>query len=204
MTGPRTYGDPSGLAKALDAIGERWALLIVRELAYGPRRFTDLRAALGASPNVLTQRLGELEDAGVVERRTSGGAQYDLSDWGRALHPALVELTKWGAQSPERPIGQPSLSAVLLATEARFVPDKAAGVATSLELRLDGEVFTLQIVRQSLAITRARPRNPDAVLSIHPAILAAALFANTDVSDLPWQIEGDRDQAEAALSTLRS
>jgi DNA-binding HxlR family transcriptional regulator len=79
MTGLRSYGDPCGIARALDVVGERWALLIVRELVLGPRRFTDLRAALGASPNVLTQRLTELEGAGVVQRRSAGGALYELS-----------------------------------------------------------------------------------------------------------------------------
>ena len=63
MSGLRSYGDPCGIARALDVIGERWALLIVRELLYGPKRFTDLRAALGASPNVLTQRLASWRPA---------------------------------------------------------------------------------------------------------------------------------------------
>src|SRR6188768_960366 len=94
MTGPRSYADPCGIARALDAVGERWALLIVRELVLGPRRFTDLRAALGASPNVLSQRLGELEAAGVVRQRTVGAALYEVTDWGRGLHPILVELAR--------------------------------------------------------------------------------------------------------------
>ena len=76
MTGPRSYADPCGIARALDVIGERWALLIVRELVFGPRRFTDLRAALGASPNVLSQRLGDLEQASVVQRTARGGSLY--------------------------------------------------------------------------------------------------------------------------------
>jgi DNA-binding HxlR family transcriptional regulator len=66
MSALRSYGDPCGIARALDVIGERWALLIVRELLFGPKRFTDMKSALGASPNVLTQRLGELEASGVV------------------------------------------------------------------------------------------------------------------------------------------
>src|SRR5688500_4868827 len=105
MTGLRSYGDPCGIARALDVVGERWALLIVRELLFGPKRFTDLRAALGASPNVLSQRLGELESSGVVERRNAGGALYELSDWGRQLHPILLELGRWGVRSLHRPIG---------------------------------------------------------------------------------------------------
>ena len=78
MTGLRTYGDPCGIARALDVVGERWALLIVRELLLGPKRFTDLRAALGASPNVLTQRLADLESTGVVWIEHTG-----KPEWGR-------------------------------------------------------------------------------------------------------------------------
>src|SRR5688572_2343675 len=99
MTGVRSYGDPCGIARALDAVGERWALLIVRELVLGPKRFTDLRAALGASPNVLTQRLGELEAAGVVQRRQAGVALYELTEWGKQLHPILLALGRWGSSS---------------------------------------------------------------------------------------------------------
>ena len=84
MTGLRSYGDPCGIARALDIVGERWALLIVRELSYGSKRFSDLRVSLGLSPNVLTQRLGELEEHGVVQRRTTGGAVYELTEIGRA------------------------------------------------------------------------------------------------------------------------
>src|SRR5687768_12104874 len=106
MTGVRSYGDPCGIARALDAVGERWALLVVRELLLGPKRFTDLRAALGASPNVLSQRLGELEAAGVVERRNATGALYELTAWGRHLHPILLQLGRWGARSSQRPVGE--------------------------------------------------------------------------------------------------
>src|SRR6187431_3359076 len=105
MTGPRSYADPCGIARALDVIGERWALLIVRELVLGPKRFTDLRAALGASPNVLTQRLADLESAGVLQRRSAGAASYELTDWGRELHPILLQLGRWGARALHRPAG---------------------------------------------------------------------------------------------------
>src|SRR6185436_13978351 len=106
MSGLRRYGDPCGIARALDIVGERWALLIVRELLFGPKRFTDLRAGLaGASPNVLSQRLRELEARGVVRRHTTGGASYELTDWGRELHPILLQLGRWGARSQPRPPG---------------------------------------------------------------------------------------------------
>src|SRR5215204_416318 len=130
MTGLRSYGDPCGIARALDVIGERWALLIVRELLFGPKRFTDLRASLGASPNVMTQRLGELEAGGLVQRRTTGGGLYELTDWGRELHPVLVQLGRWGARSPHRPTGELTVDALMLALEATFVPHSAELRAT--------------------------------------------------------------------------
>ena len=93
----RTYDDACAAAHALDLIGERWALLVVRELLLGPKRFTDLRAGLpGVSPNVLAQRLRELERAGVVRRRKlpppAASRVYELTDWGKELEPVIVRL----------------------------------------------------------------------------------------------------------------
>src|ERR1700759_2281904 len=123
MSGLRSYEDPCGIARALDVVGERWALLIVRELSFGPKRFTDLRAGLrGASPNVLSQRLQELESTGVVQRRK---ALYELTAWGRELHPVLLQLGRWGARSLARPRGELSVDALMLALEATFVPAQA-------------------------------------------------------------------------------
>ncbi|MEJ7715630.1 MAG: helix-turn-helix domain-containing protein [Thermoleophilaceae bacterium] len=106
-TAQDTYGDACGIPRALDRVGERWALMIVRELMLGPKRFTDLRTGLPhASPNVLSQRLRELEEAGVVRRRTlpppAGSKVYELTEWGRELEPVLEALGRWGARAPLR------------------------------------------------------------------------------------------------------
>src|SRR5437667_12861656 len=98
----RTYADPCGVARALDVVGERWALLIVRELTLGPRRFGQLREGLPEiSPNVLAQRLRELEDDRVVIRYTldppASVVVYELTDRGHALGPILLELGRWGS-----------------------------------------------------------------------------------------------------------
>src|SRR5258706_120419 len=103
MTDRRSYGDPCGIARALDLVGERWALLVVRELVLGPKRFTDLRDGLpGLSPDVLTERLRDLEQAGIVRRRTlappAGSRVYELTGWGRELEPVLVALGRWGSR----------------------------------------------------------------------------------------------------------
>ena len=108
MATTRTYGDGCAIARALDVVGERWALLVVRELLLGPKRFTDLRRGLpNASPNVLSERLRELEHAGVVRRRKlappAGSRVYELTDWGLELEPLVLSLGRWGARSPAPP-----------------------------------------------------------------------------------------------------
>src|SRR5947207_11167291 len=104
-TTKRTYGDRCGVARALDVVGERWALLVVRDLLLGPKRFTDLRAGLPhVSPDVLSQRLRELERSGVISRRTlpppAGSRIYELTAWGRELEPAVLALGRWGSRAP--------------------------------------------------------------------------------------------------------
>ena len=197
MTGPRTYGDPCGIARALDAVGERWALLVVRELAFGPKRFTDLRAALGASPNVLSQRLGELEEARVVERRSAGGALYALTDWGRELHPILVELGRWGARSAQRPKGALSVDALMVALEATFVPDRANELSASYELRLGDERFSVVVDRKTIVIARARPSRPDAVIESDPETLQAVVFGDRKLAASEVEIRGDARLGQA-------
>jgi DNA-binding HxlR family transcriptional regulator len=191
MSGLRSYGDPCGIARALDVIGERWALLIVRDLLLGPKRFTDLRAALGASPNVLTQRLGELEAAGVVQRRSVGGALYELTDWGRELHPIVLQLGRWGARSRHRPIGALSVDALMVALESTFVPEVAAGLDATYELRLDEERFAVEIRDGTIAITRGSPRAPDAVIETDTATLRAVLFGDRKLADAKVELRGD-------------
>jgi DNA-binding HxlR family transcriptional regulator len=191
MTGLRSYGDPCGIARALDIIGERWALLIVRELSYGSKRFSDLRVSLGLSPNVLTQRLGELEEHGVVQRRKAGGAVYELTDWGRNLHPILVQLGYWGARSPHRPAGELSVDALMLALEATFLRDKAAELSATYELLLGEERFTVNVRDGTLTITRGSPRNPDAVIETAPGTLRALVFGDLQLSGAPVELRGD-------------
>src|SRR5215204_3124951 len=105
MAAKRTYGDRCGIARALDHVGERWALLIVRDLLLGPKRFTDLRAGLPhVSPDVLSQRLRELEESGIVRRAKlpppASTRVYELTERGRALEPIVLELGRWGSAAP--------------------------------------------------------------------------------------------------------
>src|SRR3954465_13630044 len=108
MATMRTYGDGCAIARALDVVGERWALLVVRELLLGPKRFTDLKRGLpNSSPNVLSERLRELERSGVVKRGKlpppAGSQVYELTDWGRELEGIVVSLGRWASRSPSPP-----------------------------------------------------------------------------------------------------
>jgi DNA-binding HxlR family transcriptional regulator len=191
MTGLRSYGDACGVARALDVIGERWALLIVRELAYGPKRFSDLRGALGLSPNVLSQRLADLEASAVIERRTISGGLYDLTPWGRELHPLLLRLGRWGARTLHRPAGELSVDALMLALEATFVPSHAAELRASYELRLGEERFSVDVRDECLTIARGSPRSPDAVIETDPATLRAVAFGDRKLAGAPVHMHGD-------------
>ena len=197
MTGTRSYGDPCGIARALDVVGERWALLIVRELLYGPKRFSDLRVALGMSPNVLSQRLAELEAGLVVERHQTAGTLYELSDWGHELHPILLQLGRWGARSGSPSVGTLSVDALIAALEATFIPQNATGVDATYELRLSGERFIVIIRDDSIAITRGAARNPAVVIETDPNTLRELAFGELKVANAPVTIEGDRTRARA-------
>lgn len=193
MTSFRSYGDPCGIARALDAIGERWALLIIRELMLGPKRFTDLRDGLaGASPNVLSQRLRDLESSGVVRRRTVGAPVYELTDWGRELHPILLQLGRWGARSSARPEGVLSVDALMLALESTFVADREPELRATWELRIGEERFSVSVDRGAIAITRGAPRKPDAVLETDATTLRALVFGDRKLEDSPVELQGDK------------
>ena len=182
MAGRRTYGDLCGIARALDVIGERWALLVVRELLLGPKRFTDLRAGLPhVSPDVLSQRLRELEQAGLVLRRTlappAGSRVYELTERGRRLEPVMIELGRWGSRAPFPPedatIGPDS---VILALETLFCPAAAEGMSGSYELRLGDQRFRARVAEGRLDLSRGSAERPDAIVETDPETLSALLW----------------------------
>ncbi len=139
----RPYGQFCGLARAVELIGERWALLIVRDLLVGPRRFTDLERGLPGIPtNVLAARLRELEDAGLVERRIqprpAGGVVYELTEYGQDLEDAVVCLARWGARSlgAPRPDEVVTADSLVLALRSAFDAAGAGDLRAAFELRV--------------------------------------------------------------------
>jgi DNA-binding HxlR family transcriptional regulator len=197
MTSPRSYGDPCGIARALDLVGERWALLIVRELIFGPKRFTDLRDGLmGASPNVLTQRLGELVAAGIVQRSATGARVYELTPRGRELHPILCQLGQWGARaSGSRPSGKLSADALMVALESTFTPPPGIVLRASYEVRLGAAQFSVDVDGATIAITRGAARRPAATIATDVVTLRALVFGDRKLAGAPVTIEGDQRAA---------
>jgi DNA-binding HxlR family transcriptional regulator len=166
----RKYGQGCGTAHALDLVGDRWALLVVRELVLGPKRFTDLRDGLpGIGPNVLSQRLKELEDAGVLRRRTlpppAGSTVYELTEWGSELEEIVVRLGRWGARSPEMPrVAETQPEWLVLGMRAVYQPEEDP-VPTLYEFRFGNEVFWARVEDGSLKVGRGAASAPDAVLT---------------------------------------
>jgi DNA-binding HxlR family transcriptional regulator/putative sterol carrier protein len=171
MATTRTYGDACGAAHALDLIGERWALLVVRELLFGPKRFSDLRAGLPrAGPNRVSQRLRELEQAQIVRRRKlgppAGSWVYELTAWGRQLEPVLIDLGRWGRHSPFRDLDADiSADAIMLALRGDFDPKASGDLTTTLALCFGADHFTVHIADGHIEIVRADPPNPDATIA---------------------------------------
>jgi DNA-binding HxlR family transcriptional regulator len=185
----RTYSDRCGIARALDAVGDRWALLVVRELLLGPKRFTDLRTGLPkVSPDVLAQRLRELEAAGVVRRSSlpppAASQVYELTERGRELKAVILELGRWGSQEPatDGPLG-PDAAVIALMTMFR------GELEGTFELRLDGHVFQLEAAGGRLEAARGSAEAPDAVIETSPGTLASVLWHGADARQL--SVTGD-------------
>jgi DNA-binding HxlR family transcriptional regulator len=178
----RTYGDACAAAHALDLIGERWALLIVRELLLGPKRFSDLRSGLpNAGPNRLSQRLRELEESGVVRRRKLGPPVrswvYELTDWGRRLEPVLVHLGHWGRLSPFRDLSAGiSVDALMLALHGDFDPEASGDLSATYRLVFDDDHITVRVADGRIDISRGEsPTPPDATITTDPMTFAAVM-----------------------------
>jgi DNA-binding HxlR family transcriptional regulator len=189
MATKRTYGDRCGVARALDLVGERWALLVVRELLLGPKRFTDLRAGLPhVSPDVLAQRLRELEDAGIVRRDKlpppAGSRIYELTDRGRELEPIILELGRFGSVAPFPP-GDAAIGvdALAIALKSLFAPSATDGLPATYELRLGEDRFRIRVVGGRLDLSRGSADGPDATIDAKPAALAEVLWHGRKLRD---------------------
>ncbi|MGI5154284.1 winged helix-turn-helix transcriptional regulator [Microbispora sp. CA-102843] len=209
MAGKREYDDPCGVARALDVVGERWALLVVRELLLGPKRFGDLSRGLpGMSPNVLSQRLRELEQAGVVRRRRLGppaAAQaYELTERGRELDDVLLVLARWGSRAPLTTGARLGVDALVLALRTTFDPAAAQGWAARCELRIGDDRFDAVIGPDGFRVVRGCAERPGAVVTADPEVFRALVFGGRPLAAAieagEVRVEGDRRMAERFLA----
>jgi DNA-binding HxlR family transcriptional regulator len=210
MTGKRTYEDGCATAHALDLIGERWAILVVRELILGPKRFTDLRAGLpGISPNVLTQRLEELEESGLLRRRKlpppAAAWVYELTDRGVELEQVIMALGRWGARSPLLLQGYPlSVDAVALSLRTMFSGDAAGDFAATVELRIGEDRFRAKVAKGKLELVRGEAQEPDAVIEADANALVEVVYGGRKLNDATSKgdvkLAGDRNVVKRFLT----
>lgn len=209
MTSKRSYEDGCAAAHALDLIGERWGLLVARQLLLGPKRFTDLRTDLpGISPNVLTQRLADLEQAGVLRRRKlpppAAAWVYELSDWGKELEVVIIELGRWGARSPGLPRDAAlSVDSLILSFRTMFDADAAAGLKASYELRFGEDRFHAEVADGRIELARGNAAQADAIIEADPNVLAALVYDGRDLSEAlrsgDLKIEGSKASVKRFL-----
>ncbi len=199
--GKRSYDDGCAMAHALDLVGERWALLVIRELMLGPKRFSDLRASLpGISPNVLTQRLEDLEAVSIVERLRLPPPiatwVYRLTAWGQELEPIVQSFGKWAARSPYMAEGaHMSVNSVVLSFRTMFNSDAAGDFKAKLQLHLSGEPFQATIADGEIEIVRGEIERPEATLGGSSDAIAAIVYGGRDLDEAvraqELQVSGD-------------
>jgi DNA-binding HxlR family transcriptional regulator len=197
----REYEQSCSLACALDRIGERWSLLIVRELSLGPLRFSDLVRSVGGAPtDVLTKRLRDLEWHGIVRRceleAPAAGPAYELTNLGRGLERPMVELGRWGLNF-EQVADVANLAPTSLANAIRVILRPPADAAMTLALRSGGRSYRLRIEAGWIDASRGEAVDADVTLAGEPADVLAALVAGDEGA---VQVESDRD----ALEMLRA
>ncbi|HZV75301.1 MAG TPA: winged helix-turn-helix transcriptional regulator [Conexibacter sp.] len=206
MASKRSYGDACGIARALDVVGERWALMVVRELLLGPKRFTDIRGGLPhVSPDVLAQRLRDLEQAGVVHHRRLpppfGSQVYELTASGRALEPVLIELGRWGGANAPEPSDDMcmSLDAYVVSLRTLFDAARAGDFAARIELRLGEERFRVVIADGRIEAGRGELADADAVVESDPTTLIDVLHGHSPLGEAldagTMRFSGDRRKA---------
>ncbi len=183
----RTFDQHCPIARTLDIVGERWSLLIVRELLLGPKRYTDLRQALpGMWTNLLAGRLRQLERSGVITHidlpPPAARTVYQLTERGRELEPVLLELGRWGIPtlSGRKKAGLPLATSVLLGLRAFFRPEAAARIDERYEIRLGAEILTAVVQHGRLDFRPGPPDDPAATLLADPARLLDVRLGRID------------------------
>ena len=200
--GRRLYDDACGAAHALDLVGERWALLVMRELMLGPKRFGELRADLpGISANVLTQRLEGLEAAGVLVRRKlpppASVQVYELTPWGYESEPIFQVLGRWAARSPSHDPSLPlSATSLLLSFRTMFDPSRARGFSARIGFRFAETGYLVRVTEDGVEVERGTTEGAQALVTATPPAVAGAVYGGVPLDALigsgALSIEGDQ------------
>jgi DNA-binding HxlR family transcriptional regulator len=191
----RRYDDACGLAHALELIGERWAMLILRELAYGSRRFSELKADLpGISANVLTQRLTELEERGLVRKRRlpppASVQVYEATPWALEVAPVIGKLGKWAARSPLHDPTLPlSHAAIMMSLQTMLDPDRARGLEGRFGFRFGEIDYSATLREGELHVVRGVEEDRDVIMTTPPEGLAAVIYGGAPIETI--RVEGD-------------
>ena len=201
------YGDACGTAFGMEVIGERWSLLVVRELMLGPRRFSDLRASLpGVSAKVLTERLGTLEAMGVLVKRKlpppAASQVYELTEWGYAAEPMIQEIGRWAAMSSQHDPSLPlSPVSFMLSLRTMFDPEKARGQSSRIGFRFPKAEFVATLADGKLVATREEPLDWEA-LFVAPAApsLAVMFYVGLPAGEVGVTVEGDPASADRFMA----
>ncbi|HZH09516.1 MAG TPA: winged helix-turn-helix transcriptional regulator [Microvirga sp.] len=206
----RHYEDACAAAHALDLVGERWALLVMRELMLGPKRFSDLRESLpGISANVLTQRLEGLESVGVLTRRKLpppvSVQVYELTEWGYESEPIFQALGRWAARSPLHDPTLPfSAASFILSLRTMLDRERAKGLDARIGLRLNEETFVAHLHEGRIEIARGAVEGADLILTGAPPMLAGAIYGGQPLEALEGAglitVEGDRALAHRFIN----
>jgi DNA-binding HxlR family transcriptional regulator len=197
----RAYGQYCGFARALEVVGERWAMLVVRDLLVAPKRFTDLLRGLPGIPsNVLTTRLKELEHAGVVRRRLlarpARGVVYELTEYGLELEPVVLELGRWGAKAlgDPRPDETITVDSLITALRTTFHADAARGVRAGFELRVGEIVLHARVDDGRVTVGEGALPGADLVIHAGPgirALMSGELSPQAAIETGTVQLTGD-------------
>jgi DNA-binding HxlR family transcriptional regulator len=196
----RRYDDACGLAHALELLGERWAMLVLRELAYGPRRFSELKADLqGISANVLTQRLSELEARGLVRRiklpPPASVQVYEATEWGLEAVPVIASLGRWAARSPCHDATLPmSHVSIIMSLQTLLSPALADGLRARIGFRF-GEANYVTMLRDGrLDVKRGEVADCDVEFIGTPSEVAAVIHGGAPFEII--KVEGDLELAK--------
>lgn len=202
----RWYDDACGTALAMEFVGERWSLLIIRELMFGPRRFNEIKANLpGVSANVLTQRLAGLEEAGILKKRklpaTAAVHVYELTRWGLEIEPIFQTMGRWATRSRRHdPTLFLSPASAMLSLRTMIDHEKAKGMRMTVAFRFPTDVFVGELAGGELVIHRGETATSDVTFISDQTTFAFTIygklgFGSDSPTGVPLRVEGDVEAA---------